>query len=100
MRHLEARLVRQVPVRLVEYSLSGCRIATAHPIELGAEGRLKIELDGKQYQDTVHIVRRMALKGITETMTIGGEFAWANRPGAVSIRGTVPSAGRGCHRQL
>lgn len=100
MRHLEARLIRQVPIRLVEYSLSGCRFATAHPIEPGAEGQLEIELEGKQYQDTVHIVRTMPLPGNSETVALGGEFAWANRPGTVSLRGTVPSAGRGCHRRL
>ena len=94
MRHLEARLVRHVPVRLVDFSLSGCRIATDHPIDWGAEGELSVQLEGKRYKDAVRIVRSTTHQGLSHRVTVGGEFAWANRRGTTSIRGTVPSNGR------
>ena len=99
MRHLEARLVRSVHVRLDDFSLSGCRITTNHPIDTAAEGELLVELDGKQYQDTVRIVRSTEHQGQNRRVTAGGEFAWANRRGTSSIRGAVPSNGRTLQRQ-
>ena len=99
MRHLEARLVRHVQVRLVDFSLAGCRVAADHPIDSGAEGELRVELDGKRYQDTVRIVRAIAQQGRSHRVTVGGQFAWANRRGTTSIRGTVPSNGRTLQRQ-
>ena len=117
MRHLEARLVRHVHVRLVDFSLSGCRIVTDHPIDSGVEGELRVELDGKRYQDSIQIVRSTAHQGRSHRsqppvtrgaatghqgrshrMTVGGTFAWANRRGTTSIRGTVPSTGRTLQR--
>ena len=99
MRHLETRLVRKVQVRLVDFSLAGCRIATDHPLDSGAEGELWVELDGKRYQDTVRIVRTTAQQGRNHRVSVGGQFAWANRRGTTSIRGTVPSNGRTLQRQ-
>ena len=99
MRHLEARLVRRVQVALVDFSLSGCRIATDHPIDSGAEGELWVELDGNSYQDTVRIVRSADHQGSSHRVIVGGEFAWANRRGTTSIRGSVPSSGRTLHRR-
>ena len=98
MRYLEARLVRHVHVRLVDFSLSGCRIVTDHPIDSGVEGELRVELDGKRYQDSIQIVRSTAHQGRSHRMTVGGTFAWANRRGTTSIRGTVPSTGRTLQR--
>lgn len=94
MRHLEARLIRHVPVRLVDFSLSGCRMATEQPLDSGAEGELQVEVDGKRYHDDIRIVRSTAHQGHSHRVTVGGTFAWANRRGTTSIRGTVPSTGR------
>ena len=99
MRHLEARLVRHVPVRLVDFSLSGCRIATEHPIDSGAKGELLVELDGKRYQDAIQIIHDAAHQGRSPRISLGGEFSWGNRPGTASIRGTVPASGRTLQRQ-
>lgn len=99
MRHMEARLVRHVPVRLIDFSLSGCRIATEHQIESGAKGELQVDIDGKRYQDTVQIIHDTTHQGRSHRVNLGGEFSWGNRPGNVSIRGTVPSSGRTLQRQ-
>ena len=52
---IKGQLFREVPVRLVEFSLSGCLLSTTHPIEAGTVGTLVVRMDRKQYQDTIHV---------------------------------------------
>lgn len=84
-------LLRDVPVRLVDVSLSGCLLSTTHPIPSGAVGNLVVRMGTKQYQDTVHVVRTTQHQGVSHNVTLGSQFAWATRPGAASLRGEVPS---------
>ena len=85
------RLLRQVTVRFLDFSLSGCLVATDQPIESGTVGELRVDLGGRKYQDTVHVVRTATHHGSRHVYTLGGQFAWGTRPGAASVRGEVPS---------
>ena len=54
-----ARLVRDVPVQLLDFSWSGCLVAASQEIEPGTTGTLRINMGGMEYLDTVRIVRRI-----------------------------------------
>ena len=86
-----AKLVRDIPVRLLDVSLSGCRIAANHPIVPGTRGELRTEVDGKIYRDGVEVTRMMRHQGCTHTFTLACAIAFGNRPGTASVRGEVPS---------
>ena len=91
MRHMSARLAREIPVRLVDLSLSGCLVASNQPLDEGTVGELRVMLDGKLYQDTVQIRRIARRRGTSLDHLAAGQFAWGNRAGTASVRGTVPS---------
>ncbi len=88
MRRVRGRLVRDVPVRLLDFSWSGCLVATNQPIDPGTVGKLRIDMGGKEYQDTVHVVRKTAHAG---SFTLGGQFRWGHRPSRASVRGEIPT---------
>lgn len=90
MNHKPAVLVRDIPVRVLDVSLSGLRLAIDQPLDEAVVGRLGITLDGNDYQDTVQIVRCVEHPGTRLARTVGGRFAWATSPGSASIRGAVP----------
>ena len=87
VRHMRAVLVRDIPIRVLDFSLSGCRVAVDHRLDEAVVGRLCVTLDGNKYQDTVQTVRALEHPGAGPSRTMGGRFAWATSPGTVSIRG-------------
>jgi hypothetical protein len=88
---MRGRLVKDITVSLLDFSLSGCRVAVNHPIDPQTTGNLRISMGGKKYLDTVHVVRTTKHQGYNHTFTLGGTFAFGNRPGTASVRGEVPS---------
>ncbi len=87
----KGRLIRDIPVRLLDFSLSGCLVATNHPMHAGTMGELQVSFDGRPYRDTVIVVRAIQHHGFPYTHTLGSQFTWANRPGTASLRGHVPA---------
>ena len=88
---VRGRLVRDIPVRLLDFSLSGCLVATNHLIHSGTIGELQVTFHEHEYRDTMIVVRTIQHHGFSYAHTAGGQFAWGNRPGAASLRGSVPS---------
>ncbi len=82
-------LVRHVPVRLVNVSISGCLLESSSEISVGITGELRVSLDGNQYHDPVRVSRAVARMGTSSTFHLGGEFSWIDRPGADSVRQAV-----------
>ena len=87
----KGKLLRDVPMKLLDVSLSGCRLATNHPIDAGTCGVLRVRVDGKVYHDTIDIVRMIRHQGFNHTFTLAGTIAFGNLPGTASVRGEVPS---------
>ena len=83
-------LVREIPVRLLDVSLSGCLLGATREVEHGTPGELRIALDGEHYQDFIRVVRLREHHGSSFPCILGGRFAWGNRPGTASVRGAVP----------
>lgn len=81
-------LVRQVPVRLVNVSLSGFLIETPNEIGVGTTGELRVEMSGSRRHDQVRVARSVGLAGST-SFYLGGEFSWGARPKNDSVRKAV-----------
>ncbi len=100
MNHMPAVLVRDIPVRVLDFSLSGWRVAIGQRLDEAVVGRLCVTLDGNDYQDTVQTVRSLEHPGTRPSShTLGGRFAWGTSPGTASIRGAVPEKPRASERE-
>ena len=86
---LVAVLGRDVPVRLLDISASGCLLESASRIGLGATGSLVVTFDGKEYHDDVRIMRCVQSKGASGGYQVGAEFLWTKAPQDRSLRRIV-----------
>ena len=89
-RPVKGYLVRELPVYLLDISLSGWLVATSASVPSGMTGQLRLLMTGQVYQDAVRVVRTTRQKGTPMPFVMAGEFAWGNRPGTASIRSDVP----------
>ncbi len=86
-----AHLVRTIPVRVLDFSWSGCLVEADAAIAPGTAGELQIQMEGSQNQDPIQIVRQTEHGGARHSFTIGGRFMWGRRPDTTSVRSKVPS---------
>ena len=91
---MKGRLVRHIPISLVDVSLSACNVRLDDWLSPGADGQLSVRLSGKDYSDVFQVVRCTMLNGSNHSYTLGVEFSWGTRPGHASLRGVVPSPAR------
>ena len=64
-------------------------VATSQPIDPGTTVKLRLDMGGKEYQDTVQVVRKTEHAGSSHAFTLGGQFAWGHRPSPASVRGEL-----------
>ena len=88
---VRGRLIRDIPVRLLDFSLSGCLVATNHPMHAGTIGELQVAFEGRPYRDTVIVVKAILHHGFPYTHTLGSQFTLANHADKASLSGHVPS---------
>jgi hypothetical protein len=81
-----AVLGREVAVRLLEISRSGCRLESSQEIPAGTIVALSIEIDGREYMDEVRVSRSQLLAGVGERYELGVEFLWLWLPRRHSLR--------------
>ena len=86
-----AHLVRTIPVRLLDFSWSGCLVESDEAVPPGTAGELQVEMDGNQHQDPIQIVRQTEHGGASHPFTLGGRFVWGRRPDVPSVRTKMPS---------
>jgi len=82
-------LTRDVRVRLVNLSVSGCLVETTTKLEEGAAGALRVRVNGETFADDVRIVRVQQLHGASGSWLVGAEFLWTTQPGVRSLRRVV-----------
>lgn len=82
---LVAVLGREIPVRLVNLSGSGCLVATSTSVHEGATASVRLEVRGIEYTDQVRVVRCTRIEGASE-YHLGLEFLWTIAPGERSMR--------------
>jgi pilus assembly protein Flp/PilA len=81
-----AVLGRDVVVRLLEISRSGCLLESSHAMPAGTIAALAIEIDGREYMDDVRVWRSQLLAGVGERYELGVEFLWLRLPREHSLR--------------
>lgn len=88
---MRGRFYRDIPVRLVDLSLSGCQLKTAGQIPEGSIGELYVVMSGSRYCETVRVVRAVDQHGSSHTQLVGGQFAWHTHESDHAMRGRVRS---------
>jgi hypothetical protein len=86
---LVAVLGREVSVRLLDISASGCLLESTSRIMLGATGSLVVTFDGNEYVDDVRIMRCRHNEGGNGGYQLGAEFLWTNAPHDRSLRRVI-----------
>ena len=81
---MKGLLVRQVPVQLVDLSLSGCLLETTHEIQPGSTGELHVTLQGTEYRDAVNVIRASERRG-SHRVAVGGVFTWHQGAGSMPV---------------
>ena len=78
-------LGREIPVRVVNISGSGCLVAATSALHAGATASLRLDFGNVEYTDDVRVVRCSRIEGSSE-YHMGMEFLWTTAPGERSIR--------------
>jgi hypothetical protein len=79
-------LARDMTVRLLEVSRSGCLLESSSQVAIGTLGALSVDVDGIEYVDQVRVVRCQPLAGAGNTHRLGAEFLSMHPPGDRSLR--------------
>ena len=74
------RLIRQVPLRLKDVSLSGCLVESDQSLRVGSSGTLLIDLWGAPCRYPVRVARVSERPDASHSLRIAGEFTWSDRP--------------------
>src|SRR5687767_9960400 len=68
-------LRRDVTVRVLDVSPTGCLLETNAPVESGTEGTLRLVIDGHELVEKITVVRCQPLHGAGTRCLIGVRFA-------------------------
>ena len=88
---LVAVLGREVNVRLVDISNSGCLLESGSRLEKGTTGSLRVMFEGLEYADDVRIMRCRPSEGSGSLYYLGAEFLWTTSPRDRSLRRILAS---------
>ena len=80
---LVAVLGREIPVRLVNFSGSGCLVATSSSLHEGATASMRLDVGGVEYTDDVRVVRCTRIEGSSDTTSVwnfSGQLPLASGP--------------------
>jgi hypothetical protein len=87
---LVAVLGRDVTVRLIDLSGSGCLLESDSRVATGTAGSLKVTFRGREYADAIRVNRCQEIAG-TSRYHVGAEILWTSKPGAQSLRRLIAS---------
>ena len=87
---LVAVLGREIPVRLLNISGSGCLFAATTMLHEGTTASVRLDFEGVEYTDDVRVVRCTRIEGSSE-YHLGMEFLWTTAPGGQSMRRAIAS---------
>ena len=83
---LVAVLGREINVRLLDISGSGCLLESSNRIEKGTTGSLSVLFEGQQYLDDIRVIRCRPSEGSGSSYFLGAEFLWTTSPHERSLR--------------
>ena len=82
-----ATIERQVTVRLMDISLTGCMFESHCALEEGTVGTLTVQIPQMgTYEDIVRVERAQAVAGRGQLYNVGARFMWTEAPGERSLR--------------
>jgi hypothetical protein len=81
-----AVLGREVILRLLDISASGCLLESASRLEVGTTGTLRVSFDNIEYADDVRIMRCRINDGSSALYHLGAQFLWTTTPCERSLR--------------
>jgi len=81
-----ATLAKDIGVRVLNFSASGCLLETTAPVDVGTVAVLRIEFDGRDLHDTVQVVRCQEIEGSGELYYVGLQFVSTSPPDAETLR--------------
>jgi len=81
-----ASLAKEIRVRVLNCSGNGCLLETNAAIPVGTIARLRIGVDGNEFDDIVRSVRCQALAGAGSVYHVGIEFLATTPPYAGTLR--------------
>jgi PilZ domain-containing protein len=82
-------LTRELSVRIIDVSASGCLIETNRKFEVGTVGRLRLQFGPGEYDDDIEVVRCQAIHGAGSLYRVGLRFLWTTPRREGSIRQAV-----------
>ena len=83
-----AVLTRELHVRVINVSVSGCLVESHQRLDVGAVATLRVVLGGQEYTDDVQILRCQVIRG-GSVHHLGAQFLWTTPPHDRSIRHAV-----------
>ena len=84
-----ATLMRDLVMRVVDISASGCLIESRRRLELGTVGRLRLKFGNDECADDVEVVRCETVEGERSLFHVGVRFLWTTPRDVGSIRHAV-----------
>ena len=84
-----AVLGRDIAVRLMDISNSGCLLQSETRLAEGTTGTLRLSYGGVDYVDDVRIMRCQIPNGGDSWFRLGAQFLWTTTPGEHSLRRVV-----------
>jgi hypothetical protein len=81
-----AVLTREVRIRLVNCSLSGCLLEANASLPVGTVAALTLRIGEHEFRDDVRVVRCQAIAGAGSRHLIGAQLVWTAVPGQQSLR--------------
>jgi hypothetical protein len=79
-------LAKEITVRVLNCSGGGCLLEATAPIPVGAVAKLRIAFGGREFDDTVRVVRCQELAGAGSIYHVGTQFLSTTPPYAGTLR--------------
>jgi hypothetical protein len=79
---------REVRIRLLNCSASGCLIEASSKLEVGTIATLAVTLQGEEFVDDVQVVRCQQIEG-AGVFHVGAQFLWMATPKPRSLRQVI-----------
>lgn len=86
-----AVLTRELFVRVLNVSASGCLVESDREVRVGTFGRLRLQLGSDEYVDDIEVVRCQIVRNAGVVFHIGMRFLWTRPRHARSIRHAIDS---------
>src|SRR5689334_11181484 len=79
-------LTRELRIRMVNCSLSGCLLEANAFLPIGTIAALTLRIGDHEFKDDVRVVRCQPIAGAGSLHHIGAELLWTTVPGQQSLR--------------